>query len=218
MSCSSAFAYSVTDTTELISSSQSVSCKGSVTVPSYSVPGVKMCAWYPSGWGSFSCKWDVKWKKSLKCDWGVVKWSQSCWTTPSVQIWPSTTISGAATVDTKMSTDEVVTYNQSGPSQTYTYTLTIDSIYLTVTVAGLSINYTIANDINCVADSDGSFSATIDLTGFTYNYSGVSASFTNTILLCPTPSGGAAWLNVTSNISFSYLGYSANASLLMPIT
>ena len=217
MSCESAFEYSASDTDVLVSSTQVVTCKGSVTIPAYSVPGVTMCAWYPSGWGKFNCKWSGKWsKEKLSCNWGVVKWSQSCWTTPSVEIWPSTTMSGSATVSTTTETDKTVTFDVEGPSQSYTTSLTINYVDLTITVGSISITYTIANSVQ-LAESDGEFSATIALDGFSYEYGGVSASFSNSLLLCPTPAEGESWLSITTDVNFSYDSYSGDAELVCPI-
>jgi len=214
--CDGGFSYSVAYTTFAISSNQSASCAGTLTIDSYSIPGYTMCCWYPVWGGSKCCKWgwdvDCSWKK-------FIKWDQSCWTTPSIEIWPTTTITGSTSMSTTMTWAQTISYTTDGPSSGETTSLTINSLIFSINIDGVAASWNIANGgIQCQADQDGNFSATINLDTISSSYDGIGYTWNNSLLLCPKPSDGAAWLNVTATLSFSYDGVTAGGTLVMPIT
>ena len=204
MSCSGPFTYYLADT--LIESSQSVTCQGSVTIPGYTTPGTTICYWDKISCGT--------WKKTGDCK---TEWTD-CYYYNGIELWPSIYVDGSATVNTTLGASEIITFTTEGPSASVTTTLTINSVVLTLSVSGITESFTIADTIVCYANSSGQFSATIALLPISGSNSGVSWSVDTDLLLCPTPSEGDAWLNLSCSFTVSEEGYSSTATMTLPIT
>jgi hypothetical protein len=202
MSCSSPFEYEFVEETDIITSSQSVTCKGSTSIPQCKVPGHQVCLSYDE-----SC-----WFSGCSGHWS------DCYWVDEVVLWPELNIKGSATVNTIFGSSEDVSFSLEGPSQTYTTTLTIDSVVLKLTVNGTSSSFKIADSIECEYNSDGDFSATIKLSSIGGTYEGVNWSVDSSLLLCPKPEGGVSWLNLQSSFTLSELGCTASVTFEMPIT
>jgi hypothetical protein len=200
MNCTAPFVYSVSDT--IITSSQSSICEGSVTIPGYSTPSVTSCVWWSCG----------TWKKTGDCS------CKDSETIPGIEIWPDIYVAASATVNTTFGTDAVVSFTTSGPSQDFSETITIDSVDITLTALGVTSSFTIADEIELEVSSSGAFSASILLLPVEGDFEGAKWTLDTTLILCPEPSGGTAWLNLQCSISLSYEGYSTSVSFEMPIT
>jgi hypothetical protein len=217
MACVAAFTKDGTTQTAVIVSNQKALCSGSVTIPGYSTGSVKVCAWYPSG-SNFSCKWNDWW--GFDCNWDVISWSKDCWTTPSITYWPSTTITGGASVNTELTYSSTVAYTVSGSeTQTKTTTITIKSVTLSLTVGTSTVIYTIGTNISLTPSADGSFTASVQL----YSINGdVSSDYyftiTSVLYMCMAEmDSGKPWLSIKSDITIEYGGLSSTTTLTLPI-
>jgi hypothetical protein len=203
MDCISAFTQDGTIETAVFTSSQIALCTGTVTIPECSIPGKTQCAWYRTA--------GKAWSNS---------WSQSCWSTPSVLLWPSTDITGGVKLNTELTYSSPVAYTVSGStSQIKTTTITIKSVTLSLTVGGITELHTIGTSISLTPSDDGNFTSSVQLDTINANLDGgYSYTITSVLYMCIAElDSGKPWLSVQSDVTINYDGYSSTTTLTMPI-
>ena len=138
---------------------------------------------------------------------GGYSW-QSCYSVPGIELWPTLTFCGSCDMPMVATASTGLVWNLEAPPQPYeAYTLTLKACDCSCSVngSGFTINI-IPTDIS-VTQNNGSFSATIDLGGFssTYNQDGIdySLSIATSLLFCLDPTGGSSWINIVLDCNFA---------------
>jgi len=231
MSCSSPF--KVSSGVTFAEEDDSINYQGSVTVSGYSIPGTKICdwVWVPTTW---SCKCFGGcvcggWNPKMCWPTGGTFETWSCWTTPSIEVFPNLTFDYNLTIPMtfEIQTGESITVSGS-PTGYITNKIVITDFDCAFTVNGTGFNLSVPCSIT-ISESNGSFSTTYELAtlnenvtadGFTY-----SMGFTFNLLGCLDPTPPEAWLNlqVSTSMSVAYSDdtstsiYSCNFSAVCPI-
>ena len=239
MACSSPFVFEAE--AEYYSQQVTAGYTGSLTIPGYSIPGEKICdwVWVPNSWeckclGGCDCgkTWSPKWcqccTKTCVPNGGKLE-TTSCWTTPSVPIFPNLTFDFTLSVPMTfvIGVGEEVTL--SAPLTPYiTNSIIIKNFVCSLTVNGQPIVLTVPADIT-ITQTNGEFYATYPLAtlnetyttdGFTYD-----STFTFNLLGCLNPEPPVGWLNieVVLDMSVNYsddIGnsvFSCSATAVCPI-
>jgi hypothetical protein len=212
MSCSSPFEYGATGEVDLYSQPVNVGYSGSLSIPGYSIPGMKICdwVWVPNSWeckclGGCVCgkTWHKKWcsccTKACLPNGGKYE-TTSCWTTPSASVFPDLTFDFTMTVPMTFVIGVGETITLEGPTIPYiTNSINITKFDCSVKVNGQPFVLTVPAQIT-ITQTNGEFSATYQLAtlnetytadGFAYNL-----NFTFNLLACLTPEPPVGWLNI----------------------
>ena len=212
MSCSSPFVYD--QTLSYSATAYTLTFEGSTTVQGYSTPSVTVCApcyncTNEECFGGCVCN---KWKWCKCCTKVCKAWAFS-WcdcVNESVTLWPELNIS--ASIDIPMTYDLAAGYTITAttpPSPVEIASYTFEAFTFEITVNGIPISIPIPCSLT-VSETNGSFETTVPITSINESYSddGIdySIDFSFNFLLCLTPTGGMAWLNlqVVGTVTASY--------------
>ncbi len=220
MSCESPFVYTEFETT--VTSSQNVGESGSYTLPSYSIPSENVCMYVPPHcdwkWGGWR-GWD------RECSWQKGSWC-CCWSTPSIEIWPSITFSASANIVLEFVAGTAVALTVESPTTPIeTTSIVIKSGTLTLTVNGTPFVLNIVPDQITINQEDGSFSISIQLESFstTYSADGFDYDFSidTELQFCLDPVPPVGWVNLqlSCELGTEYDGvnYSTSFAIECPI-
>ena len=243
MTCASPFAV-IVSSDELEKSNWSIGFEGSVTVPEYDIPGYKVCTPYwntgylKCSWTLDKCakKWSDGWGGKMcvagikeKCTWtqGSTKWSEPCWTTPSVELYPALTFTYSITAPMIFYMEAGVIITTTTPSVPYESS----SIEMTTFEFTVNVNDNISKTVKIPLDItftqiNGEYEATIPLTTATGTYvtDGVkyTLDFTFSLLGCMNPEPPIGWLNMEVDCSMTVIAddvesYTTSFSAVCPI-
>ena len=258
MSCTSPFVYEPTnsDGTAItyIDEPYTVGFSGSCSIPGYSIPGYQVCepVWNPGKWSGGYCdgwSWSKcasksgcvkgwKWSKccdpGLVCNWVPLTWESGstswccCWTTPSVELFPTLNFSFDLSMPIDFSIESTETITVSTPEQDLNVEeFTVKSFSFNVTVNGINVNATVDCDITSTYNPDTrAWDTTIPITSASGSYSidgmKFDMDFTFNFLTCSEPKPPEGWLNVQVDCTMQvyYEGsdaYNTSFSVVCPI-
>jgi hypothetical protein len=229
MTCASPFAY-IVSSEPIVFSNSNLIMAGSVNISSLTLPSTEVCllGWNPAHFGS--CHWNGL---SLICPWdaGSHYW-YDCSGIPSIEIFPEITLSGSCVMPFQLESYVEIEYVDIGVVPTEVNKIVIADFVCTATIqinyegsiTNESIQFTIPGfDI---AESNGSFSATIPLETLTYVYHGPLLTYTISVgvnlLFCLTPIPPVGWINLQFPLNIEISGDGLPATnitsvLLLPI-
>lgn len=207
MSCTSPFSYpnSADITIDPITSTQTVVCSGSYTLPSYTVKwgGGSWCIGCSSG-----CKWSGWRGWIVNCGWNNCCWGidYPSWT---IELWSSTTFTGAASIPFVFESQEGVKITVDAPEgEPYqAQSITLNTCDLTFGVNSTTYTLNIIPTPIELEEVNGAFSISVPLESFDSKETEIGVTYELTLStqleFCLDPTPPVGWINLVISCTLS---------------